>query len=153
MASTFLLFQVASVSALVGMTLGWRGVMTRYSGFYDLPTAWSNVFWGILIGGFYASFTYNNIVLPYIVMVNDNQAAVVNPLNLLLLCLMASVAVHFLLRRDRVRRGSSQPTSGWALGLAMGGMMSLVFILSILETEFNISLVVTRLSCFVRSSV
>ena len=76
-------------------------------------------------------------------MVNDNQAAVVNPLNLLLLCLMASVAVHFLLRRDRVRRGSSQPTSGWALGLAMGGMMSLVFILSILETEFNISLVVT----------
>jgi len=143
MASTFLLFQVASVSALVGMTLGWRGVMTRYSGFYDLPTAWSNVFWGILIGGFYASFTYNNIVLPYIVMVNDNQAAVVNPLNLLLLCLMASVAVHFLLRRDRVRRGSSQPTSGWALGLAMGGMMSLVFILSILETEFNISLVVT----------
>ena len=76
MASTFLLFQVASVSALVGMTLGWRGVMTRYSGFYDLPTAWSNVFWGILIGGFYASFTYNNIVLPYIVMVNDDQAAV-----------------------------------------------------------------------------
>ena len=143
MASTFLLFQVASVSALVGMTLGWRGVMTRYSGFYDLPTAWSNVFWGILIGGFYASFTYNNIVLPYIVMVNDDQAAVVNPLNLLLLCLMASVAVHFLLRRDRVRRGSSQPTSGWALGLAMGGMMSLVFILSILETEFNISLVAT----------
>jgi hypothetical protein len=70
----FLLFQVASVSALVGMTLGWRGVMTRYSGFYDLPTAWSNVFWGILIGGFYASFTYNNIVLPYIVMVNDRSS-------------------------------------------------------------------------------
>ena len=66
MASDFVLFQVASISALVGMTLGWRGVMTKYSGFYDLPTAWSNVFWGILIGGFYGSLTHNFIVIPYI---------------------------------------------------------------------------------------
>ena len=146
MASTFLLFQVASVSALVGMTLGWRGVMTRYSGFYDLPTAWSNVFWGILIGGFYGSLTHNFIVVPYLEMVTNNQAAVVNPLNLLLLCLLASVAVHLLLRRDRVRKGSSQPTSGWALGLAMGGMLSMVFILRILEMfEFNFTLAITIL--------
>ncbi len=146
MASTFLLFQVASVSALVGMTLGWRGVMTRYSGFYDLPTAWSNVFWGILIGGFYGSLTHNFIVVPYLEMVTNDQAAVVNPINLLLLCVLASVAVHLLLRRDRVRKGSSQPTSGWALGLAMGGMLSMVFILRILEMfEFNITLVITIL--------
>ena len=32
------LFQIASVVALIGMGLGWRGVMTKYSGFYDLPT-------------------------------------------------------------------------------------------------------------------
>ena len=134
------------MSALVGMTLGWRGVMTRYSGFYDLPTAWSNVFWGILIGGFYGSLTHNFIVVPYIEMVTNDQAAVVNPLNLLLLCLMASVAVHLLLRRDRVRKGSSQPTSGWALGLAMGGMLAMVFILRILELfEFDITLVITIL--------
>ena len=146
MASTFLLFQVASVSALIGMTLGWRGVMTRYSGFYDLPTAWSNVFWGILIGGFYGSFTHNFIVVPYIQMVTNDQAAVVNPINLLLLCLMASVAVHLLLRRDRVRKGSSQPTSGWALGLAMGGMLAMVFTLRILEMyELNLKLVITIL--------
>ena len=146
MASTFLLFQVASVSALIGMTLGWRGVMTRYSGFYDLPTAWSNVFWGILIGGFYGSFTHNFIVVPYLEMVTNDQAAVVNPINLLLLCLLASVAVHLLLRRDRVRKGSSQPTSGWALGLAMGGMLAMVFTLRILEMfEFNLKLVITIL--------
>lgn len=144
MASNFLLFQVASVAALLGMTLGWRGVMTRYSGFYDLPTAWSNVFWGILIGGFYGSFTHNFIVVPYIELIQNDEAAVVNPLNLLLLCLMASVAVHFLLRRDRVRKGSSQPTSGWALGLAMGGMMAMVFILRILESfQMDAQLVLT----------
>ena len=44
MASDLMLFQVASITALVGMGLGWRGVMTRYSGFYDLPTAWSMMF-------------------------------------------------------------------------------------------------------------
>jgi len=147
MASDFLLFQLASASALVGMTLGWRGVMTRYSGFYDLPTAWSNVFWGILIGGFYGSLTHNFIVLPYIEqLVVDEQAAVVNPLNLLLVCVLASVAVHLLLRRDRVRKGSSQTTSGWALGLAIGGMLAMVLILvSLQSADFNIRLGVTVL--------
>ena len=37
------LIQVAAVAALVGMALGWRGVMTRYAGFYDLPTAWNQI--------------------------------------------------------------------------------------------------------------
>lgn len=138
---------MASVSALVGMTLGWRGVMTRYSGFYDLPTAWSNVFWGILVGGFYGSMTHNFIVVPYIdQLLVDEQAAVVNPLNLLILCLLASVAVHLLLRRDRVRKGSSQTTSGWALGLAIGGMMAMVLILVTLQSaDFSARLLVTVL--------
>ena len=121
--------------------------MTRYSGFYDLPTAWSNVFWGILIGGFYGSLTHNFIVLPYIEqLLVDQQAAVVNPLNLLLVCVLASVAVHLLLRRDRVRKGSSQTTSGWALGLAIGGMLAMVLILvSLQSADFNLRLGVTVL--------
>ncbi|MBT5618534.1 MAG: hypothetical protein HOJ71_05605, partial [Euryarchaeota archaeon] len=120
MASTFFLFQAAAVASLIGMTLGWRGVMTKYSGFYDLPTAWSNVFWGILLGGIYASTSHNFILLPYLKFVADDASAVVNPINLLFLCLAASVGAHMLLRRERVRSGSSQPTSGWALGLAVG---------------------------------
>lgn len=126
MATAFFLFQAASVTSLLGMTLGWRGVMTKYSGFYDLPTAWSNVFWGLLLGGFYASLTHNYILNPYLRMVEDQQAPVVNPINLLFLCLVASIAAHMLLRRERVRTGSSQPTSGWALGLAIGAMMGMV---------------------------
>ena len=46
MASEMWLSQVAIIVSLVGMSLGWRGVMTKYSGFYDLPTAWSMMFWG-----------------------------------------------------------------------------------------------------------
>ncbi len=36
--------------------------------------------------------------------------------------------MHFLLRRKRVRKGGSQSTSGWALGLAVGGMIAIVLI-------------------------
>ena len=143
MASDLLLFQISSVSALVGMTLGWRGVMTRYSGFYDLPTAWSNVFWGILLGGVYSSQIYTQIIIPNIEFEVTNET-VVNPVNLILLCLIASILVHFILRRNRVRSGSSQTTSGWALGLAVGGMFGMVVIYAVLRlSEVNIPVMVT----------
>tara|TARA_B110000444_G_C18805896_1_gene579928 strand:- start:732 stop:1718 length:987 start_codon:yes stop_codon:yes gene_type:complete len=133
MASTFLLFQAAAVTSLVGMTLGWRGVMTKYSGFYDLPTAWSNVFWGILVGGVYASTSHNFILLPYLEFIADDANAVVNPINLLFVCLATSVAAHLLLRRERVRSGSSHPTSGWALGLAIGAMVGMIHLYRVFE--------------------
>jgi len=143
MASDLLLFQISSISALIGMTLGWRGVMTRYSGFYDLPTAWSNIFWGILLGGLYASQIYTQIIIPNIEFEATNET-VVNPLNLILLCLIASVIAHFILRRNRVRTGSSQTTSGWALGLAIGGMFAMVVIYAVLRlSNFNTQLVIT----------
>ena len=148
MASTFLLFQLASIAALIGMTLGWRGVMTKYSGFYDLPTAWSNVFWGILLGGVYGRLIHDAVITPYLSMFLDDSQEVVNPLNIIILGVLASVAVHLLLRRNRVRKGSSQTTSGWALGLAVGGMISMIMIYKTLEVReifsFNqINLVIT----------
>ena len=143
MASDLLLFQISSVSALIGMTLGWRGVMTRYSGFYDLPTAWSNIFWGILLGGIYGSQIYSQIIIPNIEFEATNET-VVNPLNLILLCLIASIVAHFILRRNRVRSGSSQTTSGWALGLAIGGMFGMVVVYAVLRlSEFNFQLILT----------
>tara|TARA_B100000768_G_scaffold167657_1_gene171903 strand:- start:1758 stop:2567 length:810 start_codon:yes stop_codon:yes gene_type:complete len=133
MASSFLLFQAAAVTSLVGMTLGWRGVMTKYSGFYDLPTAWSNVFWGILVGGVYASYSHNAILAPYLRLVMDGSSAIPNPFDLVLVCLATSVAAHFLLRRERVRSGSSHPTSGWALGLAIGAMLGMIHLYRVFE--------------------
>ena len=145
MANQLVLFQIASVSALIGMTLGWKGVMTRYSGFYDLPTAWSNVFWGILLGGLYASQIHNNIILPNLEF-EANQDTIVNPINLILYCLIMSIIVHFLLRRNLVRSGSSQTTSGWALGLAIGGMFAMVVIFAILQWyDFSMILLISIL--------
>ena len=144
MASDLLLFQISSVSALIGMTLGWRGVMTRYSGFYDLPTAWSNIFWGILLGGIYGSMIYTEIIIPTIEFEATGGGEIANPINLVLLCLIASIISHFILRRKRVLSGSSQTTSGWALGLAIGGMFGMVVIYAVLRlSEFNLQLVLT----------
>ena len=127
MASDLVLFQVASIVALVGMGLGWRGVMTRYSGFYDLPTAWSMMFWGILLGGFYGNLADSFILRPLI------SADGGFPFTNLVLCLVLSVIVHMILRRERVRRTGSQPTTGWALGLSVGGMVAMYVIYRVLE--------------------
>ncbi|MAJ01097.1 MAG: hypothetical protein CMA10_01640, partial [Euryarchaeota archaeon] len=128
MVSELVLFQLSSFCALIGMTLGWRGVMTRFSGFYDLPTAWNQVFWGIVLGGFYAVAADGALFQPYYELVNSDGdfASGLNIISLILVTLFASIGSHFLLRRKRVRKGGSQPTSGWALGLAIGGMVAMV---------------------------
>ena len=87
MASELMLFQIASITALIGMGLGWRGVMTRYSGFYDLPTAWSMMFWGILLGGVYGSMGDCSLLLPYL------EGKFLHYLNLVI-CLILAVIVH-----------------------------------------------------------
>lgn len=141
MASEFVVFQVAAVGSLIGMTLGWRGVMSKYAGFYDTTTAWNQVFWGILLGTFYASANSTFLLKPYIEIVTGNTNAPFNVLNLIILSILASVGVHLLLRRDRVRRGGSQPTSGWALGLSMGGMLALTYLYYLISSPgFTVNL-------------
>jgi len=126
MASDLMLFQIASITALIGMGLGWRGVMTRYSGFYDLPTAWSMMFWGILLGGVYGSMGDSSLLLPYL------EGKFLPYLNLVV-CLILAVIVHLILRTKKVRRTGSQPTTGWALGLAVGGMVAMFVIFRLLQ--------------------
>ena len=141
MASDLWLSQVAIVISLVGMSLGWRGVMTKYSGFYDLTTAWSMMFWGILVGGLYGSLGDLFLLTVYI----EGKFL---PYSNLIICLGISVAVHLFLRRKKVRRTGSQPTTGWALGLAVGGMISLFLIFRLLQVyqdNIGIELVVTIL--------
>ena len=106
MVNEFLTFQIAAICGLVGMTLGWRGVMTKYSGFYDLPTAWNQVFWGILLGGAYASTANNWLFIPYLETgASGERAGELNLINLILITLIATIAMHFLLRRKRIRKG------------------------------------------------
>ena len=137
MVSELVLFQLSSFCALVGMTLGWRGVMTKFAGFYDLPTAWNQVFWGIVIGGVYAVMADGLLFRPYYttVLSSDGVYTGLNIISLMIVTLFASVFSHLLLRRKRVRKGGSQPSSGWALGLAIGGMVAMVTMFRMFEFE------------------
>jgi hypothetical protein len=137
MEAGMLMSQLAIVVALVGMGLGWRGVMTKYSGFYDLNTAWSMMFWGILFGGFYGSLGDKFLLSPYIL---QEQTSISN----LIICLLLAVVTHLMLRREKVRKTGSQPTTGWAFGLAVGGMLGMMIIYRIIETnELTLTTVAT----------
>ena len=137
MVSELVLFQLSSFCALVGMTLGWRGVMTKFAGFYDLPTAWNQVFWGIVLGGVYAVMADGLLFRPYYTTVvsSDSVYTGLNIISLMIVAMFASVFSHLLLRRKRVRKGGSQPSSGWALGLAIGGMVAMVTMFRMFEFE------------------
>ena len=138
MVSELALFQIAAVAALVGMALGWRGVMTRYAGFYDLPTAWNQIFWGIVIGGLFGSFSDRFLFSPYYTTIIEGKTNNLALSNLVVLVLGLSIGIHLMLRRDRVRKSGSQPTSGWALGLAIGGMTSMYLMFRFMQlSEFS----------------
>ena len=53
----------------------------------------------------------------------------------IILFLGLAVIVHLILRRTRVRRTGSQPTTGWALGLSVGGLIGMYSIYRVLEVE------------------
>ena len=138
-----LMFQSAAFLSLLGMAFAWRGVMTKYSGFYDTPTAWSHVFWGVIVGGFYASLCDRGLFHGYILMMTEQANPTVGYWsNLLILMLGISVIVHLLLRRQKVRSTSQQPTSGWALGTAIGGMMALIIIFRVIQLSDEWSIIV-----------
>ena len=111
--------------------------MTRFSGFYDLPTAWNQVFWGIVLGGFYAVAADGALFRPYYTTAASSGGIEtgLNVVSLIIVTLFASIGSHFLLRRKRVRKGGSQPTSGWALGLAIGGMVAMVLMFRMFEMK------------------
>ena len=94
---------------------------------------------GILVGGLYGSLGDLFLLTVYI----EGKFL---PYSNLIICLGISVAVHLFLRRKKVRRTGSQPTTGWALGLAVGGMISLFLIFRLLQLyqdNIGIELVVT----------
>ena len=115
MVSELVLFQLSSFCALVGMTLGWRGVMTKYAGFYDLPTAWNQVFWGIVLGGVYAVMADGMLFRPYYttVLSEDSVYTGLNIFSLMAVVLFASVfPISSYAENVSARAVHNQPVGG-----------------------------------------
>ena len=119
------------------MTLGWLGVMTRFADSPRPSHCVESGIWGIVIGGVYAVMADGLLFQPYYTTVvsEDGVYTGLNIISLMIVVMFASVFSHLLLRRQRVRKGGSQPSSGWALGLAIGGMLAMVMMFRMFEFE------------------
>lgn len=128
MASEVVLSQIAIILPLVGMSFGWKGVMTKYAGFYDTQTAWNQVFWGLLLGAMYGLLASSFILEPALAGAYNGIEGEFNIFNVVIIVLLVSIGAHFMLIRKKVRHHHSQPTSGWALGLSLGAMVAMFFV-------------------------
>ena len=138
-ASELILSQSAIILSLIGMSFGWKGVMTKYAGFYDTQTAWNQVFWGLLLGGFYGYLANAFILEPALLGTYGGAQGQFNVINVILVALITTIGAHFMLLRKKVRANNSQATSGWALGLSLGAMIAMFFIARMLiETGLTI---------------
>ncbi|MDA0716142.1 MAG: hypothetical protein O3A74_06255 [archaeon] len=128
MASEVVLSQIAIILPLIGMSFGWKGVMTKYAGFYDTQTAWNQVFWGLLLGAMYGLLSNSYILEPALAGTYNGIEGQFNVFNVVIIVLLVSLSTHFMLIRKKVRHHNSQPTSGWALGLSLGAMVAMFFV-------------------------
>mgnify|MGYP003317668428 FL=1 len=119
--------QIAFAIALIGVVIGWRGVLTRMTGFYDLSGAVRYLLYGIVAGVFLA-LAVDELILKSILTESDTSAISVPlgsliPLSLLIGALESSF-VLFLLGRPGVSSIRASPPFGWALGLGLGSMQA-----------------------------
>lgn len=131
------LIQGSAVLGIIGLTLTWYGGMSKYAGFYDTALAWRQVFWGILIGGVAAWLLDLGSFQPqYRILTGGTTEDVrFNLFEYVLVIAVITAVFHFMLRRESVRTSRAEPTSGWALGAAVGSMISFRFIVRRFEVH------------------
>mgnify|MGYP001342421112 CR=1 FL=1 len=128
--------QVAFVISLLGVYVGWRGVIARMTAFYDLSGAVRYLLYGIVIGVFLA-LAVDQLIL--ITIVEDSSTSAVSvplgnlfALSLLIAAVESSLAL-FLVGRPRVASIRASPPFGWALGLGLGSMQAAYLIVRLFD--------------------
>jgi len=122
--------QIAFAIGLLGIYVGWRGIISKMTGFYDIANASKNLLYGIVVGMLFAVIIDNYILFG---IVNLS----VNMLTLTFLSILIGISessfVLFILGRPRVVALRASPPNGWALGLGMGAMHSSVLIVRLFD--------------------
>ena len=134
--------QIAFAIALIGVVIGWRGVLTRMTGFYDLSGAVRYLLYGIVAGVFLA-LAVDELILKSILTESATSAISVPlgsliPLSLLIGALESSF-VLFLLGRPGVSSIRASPPFGWALGLGLGSMQAAYLIVRLFDPNLTVS--------------
>tara|TARA_B100001750_G_scaffold200523_1_gene174791 strand:+ start:1203 stop:2024 length:822 start_codon:yes stop_codon:yes gene_type:complete len=128
--------QVAFAIGLLGIYGGWKGTISKMTGFYDLAGAVKHLVYGIVVGMLLAVFVdsmiLSSIIMSYINIFGAFSVA-------LLIAAAESAFVLFLISRSRTASLRASPPFGWALGLGIGSMQACVLIFRLFDNELAYS--------------
>jgi len=128
--------QIAFAIGLLGIYIGWRGTISRMTGFFDMAGAAKNLLYGIVVGMLFAVLIDGYILFSIL----EERLNIYTMSSLaILISLSESAFVLFILGRPRVVALRASPPNGWALGLGMGSMHSSVLIVRLFDNNLLIS--------------
>lgn len=128
--------QMAFGIGLLGVYIGWRGVISKMTGFYDLAGAVKYLLYG-LVSGMLLAMAVDRIILPAIILSSLNIISV--SLVALLIGATEAAFVMFLVARPRVVALRGSPPYGWALGLGIGSMQASYLIYRLFDEQLQYS--------------
>ena len=128
--------QLAFAIGLLGVYIGWRGVISKMTGFYDLAGAVKYLLYG-LVSGMLLAMAVDRIILSAIILSSLNIISV--SLVALLIGATEAAFVLFLVARPRVVALRGSPPYGWALGLGIGSMQASYLIYRLFDEQLQYS--------------
>ena len=127
--------QIAFAIGLLGVYIGWRGIIAKMTGFYDMAGAFKYLLFGIVSGMVFAVAS-DEMILQFAVI-----EAKLNIIYAFIVCLIIgaseSALVMFLLGRPKVVSLRASTPYGWTLGLGMGAMFTSVLIVRLFDPDIS----------------
>ena len=127
--------QIAFAIGLLGVYIGWRGIIAKMTGFYDMAGAFKYLLFGIVSGMVFAVAS-DEMILQFAVIearLNIIYAFIVS----LIIGASESALVMFLLGRPKVVSLRASTPYGWTLGLGMGAMLTSVLIVRLFDPALS----------------
>ena len=127
--------QLAFAIGLLGVYIGWRGIIAKMTGFYDMAGAFKYLLFGIVSGMVFAVAS-DEMILQFGVI--DSQLNIFTAFFVsLLIGASESALVLFLLGRPKVVALRASTPYGWTLGLGMGAMFTSVLIVRLFDPQLT----------------
>ena len=127
--------QLAFAIGLLGVYIGWRGIIAKMTGFYDMAGAFKYLLFGIVSGMVFAVAS-DEMILQFGVI--DSQLNIFTAFFVsLLIGASESALVLFLLGRPKIVALRASTPYGWALGLGMGAMFTSVLIVRLFDPKLT----------------
>jgi hypothetical protein len=128
--------QLAFAIGILGVYAGWKGTISRMTGFYDLAGAVKYLVYGLVSGMLLAicvdRIILSSIILAYLNIFTASMFAV-------LIGAAEAAFVMFVLARPRVTSLRASPPFGWALGLGIGSMQASYLIYRLFDEQLQYS--------------